>query len=168
MRHCSLSQISCASLKSALRSSPSHLKELELSYNKLQDSGVQHLCELLEIPQCHLETLRSVDTDLTQITTQIFTSRAKETDSETESSLRLRGCSLSGDSCTSLASTLKSKPDPSHLRDLELSYNKLQESDLKMLEEFKSQERDGQNSSFTDEDDSVFFSPTDGGLVPKL
>lgn len=79
------------------------------------------------------------------------------------SSLRLRGCSLSGDSCTSLASTLKAKSDPSHLKELELSYNKLQESDLKMLEEFKSQETDGLNYSFTeDDDDIVFTSPTDG------
>lgn len=81
LRHCSLSQISCASLKSALKSSPCHLKELELSYNKLQDSGVELLCELLEIPQCRLETLRSgasVDTDLTEIRTQILTPGAKK------------------------------------------------------------------------------------------
>lgn len=73
------------------------------------------------------------------------------------SSLRLRACSLSGDSCTSLASTLKSKADPSHLRELVLSYNGLQETDLKMLEEFSGQERDGKNISFTEDDDLVFI-----------
>lgn len=72
------------------------------------------------------------------------------------SSLRLRGCSLSGDSCTSLASTLKSKTDPSHLREVVLSYNRLQETDLKMLEEFRGQE-DGKNASFTEDDDLVFI-----------
>lgn len=73
------------------------------------------------------------------------------------SPLRLRGCSLSGDSCTSLASTLKSKTDPSHLRELVLSYNRLQETDLKILEEFRGQEGDGKNSSFTEDDDLVFI-----------
>lgn len=73
------------------------------------------------------------------------------------SPLRLRGCSLSGDSCTSLASTLKSKTDPSHLRELVLTYNKLKETDLKMLEELRGQEVDGINTSFVDDDDLVFI-----------
>lgn len=73
------------------------------------------------------------------------------------SPLRLRGCSLSGDSCTSLASTLKSKSDSSHLKELVLTYNRLQEMDLKMLEEFRGQESDGNNTSFPDEDDLVFI-----------
>ncbi|KAL0970621.1 hypothetical protein UPYG_G00244570 [Umbra pygmaea] len=54
---CLVTEEGCASLVSALRSNPSHLKELDLSYNHPGDSGVTLLSAGLEDPTWRLEKL---------------------------------------------------------------------------------------------------------------
>ncbi|XP_052358025.1 NACHT, LRR and PYD domains-containing protein 3-like isoform X10 [Oncorhynchus keta] len=54
---CLVTEEGCASLVSALESNPSHLRELDLSYNHPGDSGVRLLSAGLEDPHCRLEKL---------------------------------------------------------------------------------------------------------------
>ncbi|XP_059211865.1 NLR family CARD domain-containing protein 3-like [Centropristis striata] len=55
---CLISEEGCSSLASALNANPSHLRELDLSYNHPGDSGEKQLSALQEDPHCRLKTLR--------------------------------------------------------------------------------------------------------------
>ncbi|XP_049333138.1 NACHT, LRR and PYD domains-containing protein 14-like [Astyanax mexicanus] len=54
---CMITDKGCCSLASALISNPSHLKELDLTYNHPGESGVKLLSARLEDPHCKLEKL---------------------------------------------------------------------------------------------------------------
>uniref|UniRef100_A0A673J5L8 Si:dkey-156m2.3 n=1 Tax=Sinocyclocheilus rhinocerous TaxID=307959 RepID=A0A673J5L8_9TELE len=92
---------SCEIVSSAPQSSNSVLRELDLSNNDLQDSGVKLLSDGLKSPNCQLEILR------------------------------LSGCMVTEEGCGYLSSALSA--NPSHLRELDLSYNHPAQSGVQLL-----------------------------------
>ncbi len=58
---CMVTEKGCDYVASALSSNPSHLRQLDLSYNNPGESGVQLLSEKLEDPNCALGKLKYVE-----------------------------------------------------------------------------------------------------------
>uniref|UniRef100_A0A6Q2XQ62 B30.2/SPRY domain-containing protein n=1 Tax=Esox lucius TaxID=8010 RepID=A0A6Q2XQ62_ESOLU len=156
---CGITEEGCASLVSALKSNPSHLKELDLSNNDLKDTGVEQLSALLKDPQCRLETLRLSscgitkkgcaslvpalksnpshlkeldlsNNDLMDMGVEHLSALLKDPQCRLEI-LRLAGCGITEEGCASQVSALKSIP--SHLKELDLSNNDLKDTGVEQL-----------------------------------
>uniref|UniRef100_A0A3B1KAZ2 B30.2/SPRY domain-containing protein n=1 Tax=Astyanax mexicanus TaxID=7994 RepID=A0A3B1KAZ2_ASTMX len=149
----------CENLESVLNLENSSLKELDLSNNDLQDSGVELLSAGLKSSQCKLQILRLASCNLGVKTCEnlesvlnLENSSLKELDlsnNDLQDSgvellsvglkssqcklqiVRLSGCMITDKGCCSLASALIS--NPSHLKELDLTYNHPGESGVKLL-----------------------------------
>ncbi|CAI5657166.1 unnamed protein product [Oreochromis niloticus] len=154
-----LSVRGCEPLSSVLSSQSSSLRELDLSINTLQDSALKPLSATLENPQCTLETLRLSLCNLSERSYEALfsvlsfqSSSLRELDLSNNNlhdsavkllsagvrsphcklnTLSLSGCLITEEGCTSLASALST--NPSHLRELDLSYNHPGDSGMKLL-----------------------------------
>ncbi|KAK2906718.1 hypothetical protein Q8A67_005703 [Cirrhinus molitorella] len=155
---CSIKKKQCGVLTSALNSNPSHLRELDLSCNELEQLGVANLCDLLMNPQCKLEKLHLHGCSITEehglLTSalksnpshlrELYLSRNKLGDSGVKNlsdllrnpqckleKLHLCRCSITEEQCLILTSALKA--NSLHVKELNLSRNKLRESGVKNL-----------------------------------
>ncbi|KAK7171368.1 hypothetical protein R3I93_003846 [Phoxinus phoxinus] len=157
--NCGVTDKGCAALASALRSNPSHLRELVLSKNNLGDSGVKQLSVVLENPHCKLEKLWFYNCGVTDEGCAALASALRSNPSHLRKlnlsenklgdsgvkllsavldcphfqleELRMWKCGVTDEGCAALALGLRS--NPSHLRKLDLSFNNIGDSGVKLL-----------------------------------
>ncbi|XP_073689381.1 NACHT, LRR and PYD domains-containing protein 12-like [Garra rufa] len=156
---CKITAQSCESLSTALQSSNSVLRELDLSNNDLKDTGVKLLSdglkrnsklEILRLSICNLtaqsceslsSVLRSSNSGLKELDLSnndlkdhgvMLLSDGLKRNCKLEI-LRLSGCMVTKEGCDCLSSVLGS--NPSHLRELDLSYNHPGDSGKRLLSE---------------------------------
>uniref|UniRef100_A0A8C1AGQ9 NACHT domain-containing protein n=1 Tax=Cyprinus carpio carpio TaxID=630221 RepID=A0A8C1AGQ9_CYPCA len=159
---CSITEKQCLILTSALKSNPSHLRELNLSGNKIKNTGVMHICDLLNDFHCKLKRLRLRYCDMTVEGCSAVTSALKSNPSHLREldlsgnnlkntrqktqlydvlkdshckmkQMRFTSCDMKDEDCSVLTSALKS--NPSHLRELNLSGNVLGQLGVTNLED---------------------------------
>ncbi|XP_016362555.1 NACHT, LRR and PYD domains-containing protein 12-like [Sinocyclocheilus anshuiensis] len=137
---CGIGVKACADLSSALRSNPSHLRELNLSGNALGDSGVKLLADLqcklgkldsaLRSNPSHLRELDLSNNNITDSGVKQLSDLLKHPECKLEK-LGLKSCRINEEGCADLSSALRS--NPSHLRELDLSDNYITDSGVKQL-----------------------------------
>ncbi|XP_072567277.1 uncharacterized protein [Paramormyrops kingsleyae] len=159
LNSCKLTEKCCEALASALRSNSSPLRELDLSDNDLQNSGVRLLSGALRESHCKLEILRLSGCRVTEGGCSSLASALRSNPSHLREldlsynhpgdsgvkllsavlkdpsckleKLKVYRCELTKKCCEVLASALRS--NSSHLKELDLSDNDLQDSGVKLL-----------------------------------
>ncbi|XP_064175048.1 NLR family CARD domain-containing protein 3-like isoform X2 [Anguilla rostrata] len=130
LNRCDLTEKSCEIVASALQSSNSPLRDLDLSYNSLGDSGVKLLCTALMSPDCKLQRLDLSYNNLGDSGVKLLCAALMSPNCKLQT-LGLNRCDLTEMSYEIVASALQSSNSP--LRDLDLSYNNLGDSGVKLL-----------------------------------
>ncbi|KAJ8262707.1 hypothetical protein COCON_G00151640, partial [Conger conger] len=130
LNRCALTEASCDIVASALQSSNSPLRDLDLSNNNLGDSGVKLLCAGLMSPNCKLQRLDLSKNNLGDAGVKLLCAGLMSPNCKLQR-LGLGWCKFTEGCCHVLASVLCSPH--SELSDLELIDNELQDSGVRAL-----------------------------------
>ncbi|KAL1250922.1 hypothetical protein QQF64_018718 [Cirrhinus molitorella] len=107
-------------ISDALKSHNRHLKKLSLQRCNLMAETCKIIASALQSSECPLRELDVSNNDLRDSGVKLISGAVKNPNCQLEI-LRLSGCMVTGEGCYSLASALSL--NPSHLRELDLSYN---------------------------------------------